>query len=94
MFDWIMTTISDFLDSSSHDTTLDIGCTSDACTPDNSPYHDTDEPSFQNAWGNGPEFIVPSEADSTYPMFDFTEITYGPGPGSDDFSHSTTDWDW
>lgn len=49
------------------------------------------EPEFQNAYGCGAEFIVPSEASSAFPSFELTEITYGSLP--DDFT-TRSDWDW
>ena len=88
MFESIRAVIADFFDYSSHDSTHDSGSDTDPWSND-SVHSDTSEPDFQSAFGTGADFIVPSEADSAHPSFEYTETTYGPDPSS---SHD--DWNW
>ena len=88
MFESIKTFFADFFDYSSHDSTHDSGWDTDPWSND-SVHSDTSEPDFQSAFGTGADFIVPSDADSAFPMFDYTETTYGPDPSS-----SQDDWNW
>ena len=56
--------------------------------------HTNSEPSFHNAFSCGPDHIVPSEASSAFPSFEYTEVTYGSSISTfDDWSSSTDDWD-
>jgi hypothetical protein len=88
MFESIKTFFADFFDYSSHDSTEDSAWSPDPLSNDN-VNSDMSEPDFQSAFGTGADFIVPSEADSAFPSFDYTETTYGPDPSS-----SQDDWNW
>ena len=95
MFESIKTFFADFFDYPSHDSTLDSGWNTDPWSNDN-VHADTAEPDFQSAFSTGADFIVPSEADSAHPSFEYTEITYGPDPSSDHdpIGSSNDDWNW
>jgi hypothetical protein len=93
MFEIIKTMIADLFDHSIHDSTHDTEWSSDSWSNDSVHTGDSG-PDFQNAFGTGADFIVPSDADSAFPNFDYTETTYGPGPGSDFDYTSSSHEDW
>lgn len=94
MLDSIMAMIADFFRISSTHSSDDFGSSSNASSS-SADHWSSAEPDWQSAFGTGPDFIVPSEADSTIHSFDYTDTTYGSSSTSD-FGHSNSshhDWD-
>ena len=93
MFDSITSLFSDTLEYPSEDSHHEAPRANDDWN-DNAFRSDdpTFEPSFHNAFGCGPDFIVPAEASSEFPSFELTENSYG--SLFDDSSTLWSDGDW
>ena len=92
MFDFFIGMIGAFIDDLTTGSIHDSGSNS-APTSEDTSLHTTSEPDWQSAFGTGPDFIVPSEADSACHNFDFTDTTYGSHSDFDRSSWSSSDWD-